>query len=201
MENNYISVEELVDEYNKQNTKDSKASYLKKALNIKKYLSYKLKMSLANNIVQSTSYAIKASNDTNEKVEYLRTNRIEINSNYRSILFCCAILSNYTNIKIDMAKFIEEYDMLKELNLIDAIIDMIPKEEINECEIVLQRTYDDFMVNNYETHAFISNQVQRVVDTLNVVLEPIVEKLASMTDSDIEKYGNKIIKFMNENAK
>lgn len=49
----------------------------------------------------------------------------------------------------------------------------------------------DIMTNQYEIHAYISNQIERITEIGSIVLKPVLDKLAteleSMDDSKIEK--------------
>ena len=56
------------------------------------------------------------------------------------------------------------------------------------------------MTNQYETHSFISNQVERFGTLIGVTLKPVLEKISdqieSMDEKDIEKFANKFEKLL-----
>ena len=73
------------------------------------------------------------------------------------------LIDLYTNITVDFSNILEEYDLLEEQCLVDELIRLMPQREVT-FETILKMVFDDFIQNNYENHAFISNQVQRIVD-------------------------------------
>ncbi len=202
------TVEQFVKKYKENSTDDAKQEFLHNSVKTEKYLSYNSKIVLAKKIVENSSYAVEPViengeilKDENGNVKFEQTKKLQIDSNRREILFIYTILQHYTNIEMDGVKILEEFDMLNEAGLIDKIIAMIPEREIAEFDAVVKRTFADFMENNYETHAFIINQVQRVADVLNMVLTPIAQKIADMPDGELEKISDKIIKFAEKKMK
>ena len=90
--------------------------------------------------------------------------------------------------------------MLEEQGLVDELIRLMPQREVTSFETILKMVFDDFIQNNYENHAFISNQVQRIVDiftaTTSPLIEKIKEKVENMTEEDIDKLGHKVEKIL-----
>ena len=58
----------------------------------------------------------------------------------------------------------------------------------------------DEMTNQYETHSFISNQVERFGTLIGITLKPVLEKISeqieNMSDEDVEKFVNKFEKLL-----
>ena len=56
------------------------------------------------------------------------------------------------------------------------------------------------MTNQYETHSFISNQVERFGTLIGVTLKPVLEKISeqieNMSDEDVDKFTNKVEKLL-----
>ena len=76
----------------------------------------------------------------------------------------------------------------------------IPENEFNEFKTILDMTQSDFMTNNYETKAFISNQIERIKNVLNVIVKPIADalskKIDKLSENDIEEFGNRLEKII-----
>ena len=68
---------------------------------------------------------------------------------------------------------------------------LIPAKEISELRGMIDLKQRDTMTNQYETHSFISNQVERFGTLIGVTLKPVLDKLATelenMDEKDIEK--------------
>ncbi len=199
--NKNFTVQEFVNQYN-QTTEQMRPSFLDTHLMVEDYIGFNRKMTLAYTIVKNSTYATEpvmedgqVVKDENGDVKYHQTNRIQVNSCTRYILFVFTVIQTYTNINMDHAKMLDEFDLLNKEGLIEKIFEMIPKKEIDEMNKVVEKTYDDFMTNYYETHSFIANQVQRATAVLSVVLKPLAEKISAMDKKEIQKSVDKILKF------
>ncbi len=199
--NKNFTVPEFVNQYN-QTTEQMRPSFLDTHLMVEDYIGFNRKMTLADTIVKNSIYATEpvmedgqVVKDENGDVKYHQTNRIQVNSCTRYILFVFTVIQTYTNINMDHAKMLDEFDLLNKEGLIEKIFEMIPKKEIDEMNKVVEKTYDDFMTNYYETHSFIANQVQRATAVLSVVLKPLAEKISAMDEKEIQKSVDKILKF------
>ncbi len=199
--NKNFTVPEFVNQYN-QTTEQMRPSFLDTHLMVEDYIGFNRKMTLADTIVKNSTYATEpvmedgqVVKDENGDVKYHQTNRIQVNSCTRYILFVFTVIQTYTNINMDHAKMLDEFDLLNKEGLIEKIFEMIPKKEIDEMNKVVEKTYDDFMTNYYETHSFIANQVQRATAVLSVVLKPLAEKISAMDEKEIQKSVDKILKF------
>lgn len=210
--NKDFSVQELIEKYNEtigknttiiKNGKNEKEIFLKKYIKVEDYLDFNLKMILAKKIVENSSYAIEPiikngqiEKDDNDQIKYERTNKIKIDSNNRYVMFVYTVLEYYTNIIMDSGNILGQFDMLNKIGLVDEIIKMIPEKEMIEFNTVVDQTFNDFITNNYEIHTYISNQIQRVIDVLGVISQPLIERFMSMSDEEIGKIIEKISKFV-----
>lgn len=191
--NKEFKVKEFAEKYGK-NSDALKDTFLKNNLKTEKYIGYSLKMDAAKRIVESTSLAMepvikdgKIAKKENGEPEYQRKNRIKIDSNMRYILYVYTIIQMYTNIDIDGGKMLDEFDVLNKAGLIEAIFSKIPEKEIKEFSTVLQMTYDDFIQNNCNAQAFVSNQVQRFTEFLGLVLQPIIDKFSDLDQDEMSE--------------
>ena len=72
---------------------------------------------------------------------------------------------------------------------------VINANELEEFKMILDMVKTDFMTNNFSTQAFVSEQVKRISDVLQVSLEPIVQQLSDQIKDiniiDVLKVKNK----------
>lgn len=175
---NKITIETLATEYNNRATESLKDQYLEDILEIKKYIPFNLKVTLAEKLMEVTMYDKKKNVHVNSVAQYL--------------LFCRIILENYTNITIG-ENFHEEYDLLKESGILDKIMTKIPEGEMAELNTVISMTREDVRTNAYEPHAFIAGQVERFGILIGTILDPVIGKLAdevkNLDNATVEKMG------------
>lgn len=175
---NKITIETLATEYNNRATESLKDQYLEDILEIKKYIPFNLKVTLAEKLMEVTMYDKKKNVHVNSVAQYL--------------LFCRIILKNYTNITIG-ENFHEEYDLLKESGILDKIMTKIPEGEMAELNTVISMAREDVRTNAYEPHAFIAGQVERFGTLIGTLLDPVIGKLAdeikNLDNATVEKMG------------
>lgn len=201
MEKNF-SVKEFVSKYT-STAKQMRTSFFSNELKTEEYINYNKKLLLAEKIVKLSTYATEpvikngeVVKDENGNVQYRQTNQIRVNSCMRYVLFVYTIIQNYTNINMDNTKLLDEFDLLNKEGLIEQIFAIINEKEIQEFNKVVQMTFDDFMVNNATPQSFISNQVQRVTDVLGALLQPVVKKIESLDEKEIEKLSRHMEKML-----
>lgn len=123
------------------------------------------------------------------------TKSLLIDSIVENILFKLSIIKAYTTIDVDFKDIIEEYDLLAKNQLIDAIMYALPDNELAALGEMLVMKEKDTIQNEYEIHAFISNQVERFGTLAGVSLTPILEKLAEVIENvDVEKLAKALDK-------
>ncbi len=175
---NKITIETLATEYNNRANESLKDQYLEDILEIKKYIPFNLKVTLAEKLMEVTMYDKKKNVHVNSVAQYL--------------LFCRIILENYTNITIG-ENFHEKYDLLKESGILDKIMVKIPEGEMAELNTVISMAREDVRTNAYEPHAFIAGQVERFGTLIGTLLDPVIGKLAdevkNLDNATVEKMG------------
>lgn len=173
-----ITIEKLATEYNNRANENLKDQYLEDTLEIKKYIPFNLKVTLAEKLMEVTMY------DKNKNVH--------VNSAAQYLLFCRIVLKNYTNITIG-ENLHEEYDLLKESGILDKIMVKIPEGEMAELNTVISMAREDVRTNAYEPHAFIAGQVERFGTLIGTLLDPVIGKLAdevkNLDNATVEKMG------------
>lgn len=195
MEKN-IKIEELVKKLSSIAEKE-RIEYIKKNIKSESYIPWNTKVALAKNIVRATSYRLEKAEDG----IYKPTKVIEVDSNNRFVLFVTKTIDTWTNIELS-ENIAGDFDDLNRLGVIDIIMNpengIIPAKELNEFNVIVENSYNDIMVNAYEGRAFISNQIARITDVANVILQPLAEKLKNMSDKDFAKLVGKFDKIVNK---
>ena len=148
------------------------------------YVSYEMKITICEKVIENSYY--KKSSDE-------KTKRLHINSPAQYMLYCLCLVKEYTYIEIDLSKSLEEFNLLNESELLDVIISNIPERELKEFRMILDMVGNDVLQNEYETYAFISNQVERFGELTGVVLKPAIERLANTLENMDEKTIDKIV--------
>lgn len=192
-----MTIKEFCREYSNRVQK-LKGDYLKENLKITTYLPFIKKDALAQNIVNATTYRFENYTKEDGTTGRRKTNQIQINSTAQMLLFYRVIIENYTNLEVETEGFYEEYDVLNESGVLFELTadfeghpSLIPAREISELRGMVDLKQRDIMTNQYEIHAYISNQIERITEIGSIVLKPVLDKLAteleSMDDSKIEK--------------
>lgn len=185
---NAITIDKLIDGYSKRTSIKMKEEYLKAVIKIKPYVSYGVKMFLADNIINNSC---------------LKDGRVYIDSCKKYILYVFALIDTYTNIEITEKQWLFEYDALDSMGIIELILTLIPEKEVATFKTILDMKHNDLMTNRYGTYAFIEDQVERIVnvapnltEAFIPLIEKLNEKLETLDESKIEKMLNKAIKLV-----
>mgnify|MGYP003293055073 CR=1 FL=1 len=135
--NKDFNVKSFVEEYEKCSNNDDKAKFLKSNLKTEKYMPYADKLTRAENIVKSSSYAM-----IKEDGKLKQTDRIALNSPMRYILFVMTVVDKYTNIEVNFNNIMPDFDALNFNSLIEIIFEKIGDKETAEFNTVV----DDLLV-------------------------------------------------------
>ena len=201
-----MKIKEFCKEYSNRIDK-LKGDYLKENIKITPYISFIKKDALAQNIVNATTYKFEDYTKEDGTTGRRKTNQIQVNSTAQMLLFYRVIIENYTDLEVETEGFYEEYDALNESGVLFELTadfeghpSLIPAREISELRGMVDLKQRDEMTNQYETHSFISNQVERFGTLIGVTLKPVLEKISeqieNMSDEDVEKFTNKVEKLL-----
>lgn len=185
-DNKKITVDELVKKYNTLNNDDLKQKLIKSIVTTE-YLPYELKATICEKIVE-TSYYIKVKDINGNEHKKLHVNSI---TNY--MLYCLSLIDYYTTISIDYNESLESFNKLNKTELLDVILNCIPEREIKEFRMILDMVESDLIQNEYETHAFISSQVERFGELAGLTLTPLLEQLINAVNNIDDKTIDKIM--------
>ena len=195
--NKDFNVKSFVEEYEKQLNDADKAKFLRSKLKTEKYMSYADKLTTAENIVKSSSYAM-----VKEDGKLKQTDTIALNSPMRYILFVMTIIDKYTNIEVNFKNIIPDFDALNFNGLIEVIFEKVGDKEIAEFNTVVDMVLNDFMANKYQFKNYINDtllKVYKMVEKCAPLIDNIVNKLDNISEDDVEKLSGllgKVTKFI-----
>lgn len=185
------TVEKFCKKYNETNIEQTKVALIEKVMNMH-YVSYEKKIAICEKIVEN-SYYKKVKTVEKDGIE---VKKLHVNSPVSYMLYCLYLVKEYSNIEVDFSKVLEEFNMLNESELLDIIISNISEKELKEFRMVLDMVESDTIQNEYESHAFISNQVERFGELFGHIVSPALEKfgesLQNMDEKTIDKMINKL---------
>jgi hypothetical protein len=150
-----------------------------------KYMPYADKLTLAENIVKSSSYAM-----VKEDGKLKQTDRIALNSPMRYILFVMTVVDKYTNIEVNFGNIMPDFDALNFNSLIEVIFEKIGDKETAEFNTVVDMVLNDFMANKYQFKNYIDDTLLKVaglVEKCAPLIDNITSKLDSMSEEDVDK--------------
>ena len=106
------------------------------------------------------------------------------------------IIEYYTNLERENTNFIDEYDLLVSSGVFRKIMAMIPEYELGEFNMIIDMVRDDAIKNEYELHAFISNQIENFGNILNVVFEnasnKVADEIGKLDEDQLKKLKNNL---------
>ena len=189
-----MSAQEFIKKYNALTSEKIKEDLLKTIVK-DIYVPYENKITICEKIV-AASYYIKTKDNNG-----IETKKMHINSPANYMFYCLNLINTYTSIEIDFNNALDEFNLLNANGCMDLIFDCISAREIQEFRMILDMVENDTIQNEYELHAFISNQVERFGSLTGYVLAPLLDKLMQSIDNIDEKTVDKLIKGINKNTK
>lgn len=205
MEIKKISIKDFVEGYENCATDALKEEYIKDNLQVINYVPFIKKVTLATNLVNTTTFEQETYIDVEDNEQIRSTGRIKFNSPSASLLFNRILIENYTNLQVETKGFFEEYDLLKSSGILDKLIipteyrdSYIPSSEIAELNTIVDMTRQDVINNNYEIHSYISNQVERFGILTGNVLSPIFSAISENIENLDEDKINKLSKLLDK---
>lgn len=175
---NKITIKTFCKEYSNCVNDTLKKQYIKDNLEIIPYISFVKKDALISNLLKATMIDKETGNvKVNSSAEYLLKTRI--------------FVEQYTNLTVETDGFFEEYDELKKSGLFDILFigdgeknipPMIPFTEMAEFNHLLEIKKNDLLVNKYEIHSFITEQVDKIKALGEATLTPFMEVISKKLD-------------------
>lgn len=187
-----MTIKEFCEKYNNIATKQLKDQFVKDNLEITSYVPFVKKDALISNLLKATMIDKETGNvKVNSSAEYLLKTRI--------------FVEQYTNLAVETEGFFEEYDELKKSGLFDILFigngekdipPMIPFAEMAEFNHLLEVKKNDLLVNKYEIHSFITEQVERFKALGEATLTPLMEAVSKKLDEIPREDLDKIVEFV-----
>ena len=173
------TVKEFCKTYSSSKTDEVKETLAKSIVGAR-YVPYEMKVTICENIVSITYYQTVEQNG-------IKSKKLYINSPAKRMLFGLHLVKEYTMLEVDFKNSLEEFNLLSKSGLLPLIIGMIPELEFKEFNSILDMVANDVMCNEYELHAFISNQVERFGELIGNVAKPLFERLSNALENIDEK--------------
>lgn len=186
-----MTVKEFMKKYNALTNAELKKNYVVSVVK-NQYMPYENKVTICQKIVEATYYITTKDKDGNER------RKLHVNSTAKYMLYCLNIVNTYTSIEINFKNSLEEFNLLNGSECLDLIFQHIPDREKQEFRKILDLVESDLMQNEYEIHAFISNQVERFGEltsaTLSPLLKMLIEQVANLDEDKLDKILKAILK-------
>ncbi len=165
-----MNIDTFIKLYNTKRTDDDKANAIAQIMKPNHHVSYTDKVDRVRMIAETSYHEKQEDINGAERIVFHQ------NSAVKYMLYSLTLVNLYTNIDVD---FKECVDIFEKINgeILDGIISTINERELKEFQMLLEFACDDLLVNEYETHAFISGQVVRFCDMISVVGRPFFDKI------------------------
>ena len=166
-----IKLSFFMTKYKIKKTNDEKLQMVKEHV-LNQYVPFEKKADVAKAIVDNSYWREEEINGEKRKV-------LHIDSVANYMLKCMAIVDLYTDIERQKGdgKMLEDFNTLNGSGILDFIIQSIDQRELKEFNMILQMTQDDVVANEFENHAFISQQVERFGKLIGTALSPVISQL------------------------
>lgn len=176
-----IDVMDFVNKYSKFNTETAKETYLKTSVKFVDYMNFEVVQVLCDQILANSYYD--------------KNGNIKVDTCKKYLMYVYMIFDQYTNIAVHSNKWMEEFNNLNRYGLVEAVCKLMPENLITTLDSVLKMKSDDLMVNYYEPHAFISNQVLKYVPVVHGFVDKMLEGIERISkEVDWQDIINRIIK-------
>lgn len=163
-----ISVQDLINKYNKATSKQIKDSILEKSVIITPYVPYLTKVAYAKQLMITSHF-------TKEGLP-----KLDLSKQY--LLEIITLLDMYTNIEVieceDKPDYI--YDVLNQNGLIEDIMNMINMQELTEWKDILNMVYEDFYEEYFSVTACINNNFAKIGIVGDKLISGFIEMLNSV---------------------
>ena len=177
-----ISIKNFVERY-KRMLQPQKDNYIKEKLHIIPYLPFVNKLTVAERLVDFSTFLYENYTDENGETKRRKTDKIRVNSVVQYLLFCRTVIESYTNLTVESEGFYEEYDLLKTSGLFDVLFGsetndaLLPMDDISELKQIIKMRQEDVLYNETEIHSFVEKQVDRFKTLNEFTIMPLIDLL------------------------
>ena len=176
-----MKVDTFLKLYNTKKTEEEKAAAIAQIMN-NAHIGYADKVDRVG-IIAKNSYHVKEIGTDGVEREVFRQN-----SAAKYMLYSLTLVDLYTTLEIDFKQSLELFEKING-EILDMIIMSIDERERKEFQMLLEFACDDLLVNEYEPHAFIREQVERFGSLFGTIIAPAIENIDI---SKIEEVMSKI---------
>jgi hypothetical protein len=164
-----IKITAFMTVFKNRKTDEEKNEMIKKHLK-NEYVPYEKKADIAKAIINNTYWK----KEIDEDIQHLHIDSIAC-----YMLKCMAIVDLYTDIERQKGdgKMLEDFNTLNSYGVLDLIVQNMDQRELKEFNMILQMTQDDVIANEFENHAFISQQVERFGKLISTALAPVLSQI------------------------
>jgi len=153
----FISVKEFVNNLKNRSSDDARRVYLEGTLAVKDYERYEVVCVICDQIITNSYFTADG--------------QFKVDSCKKYLMYVSALLNTYTNIKFDESDALNDFNLLQQYGLVDAIINYIPEAQVAMFDSVLNMKSNDLMTNYYEPHAFVREQVVKFAPLIHKWIE------------------------------
>lgn len=172
--------------FNTKNTDEEKTAAVSQIIK-KEKIGFADKVNRAGLIAKQSFHSKKTGLDGVEREVF------EQNSAARYMLYSLTLVDLYTSLDIEYKDSLEIFEKLNG-ELLDIIISMIDEREKREFDMLLDFACEDLVVNEYEAHAFIREQIERFGSLFGTAFEALAQNIdPDQIKSFIEQYSNSSI--------
>lgn len=175
-----MNIKSFITLYNTKKTDEQKKELVKSHIT-NFYIPYEKKANVAKAIINSSHYIIEKEKGQLEK------RRFHIDSVAKYMLVCMAIVDLFTDIERgkNESKMLDDFNKLNELGILEIIFNLVNQRELKEFQMIVQMVEDDLIANEYEPHAFIRGQIERLESIISSMVNPIISNLDTDKIQDI----------------
>lgn len=150
------------------------------------YVPYEKKADIAKAIADASYWRKTKDQNGNEYSE------LHVDSVARYMLTCISMFDLYTDIGRSKTKsnMVDDFNQLNENGIFDMLVQNIDERELKEFHMVIDMTCNDLIANEFEYHAFINKQVNKLGKFISDVISPIISQLDLSKIDEIVKQVN-----------
>lgn len=164
-----MKIDTFITLYKSKKTVDDKADAIATIIK-NEHISYADKVDRVG-IIAKNSYHVKRVDSDMVEHEVFQQN-----SAAKYMLYSLTLVDLYTNLEVDFKQSLEQFEKING-EILDNIISAIDERERKEFQMLLEFACDDLLVNEYEPHAFIREQVERFGTLIGTLIIPALENL------------------------
>lgn len=170
----YVSVKEFVKTIKNRASEDARRVYIEGTLAVKDYERYEVVCAICDQIIANSYFTTDG--------------QFKVDSCKKYLLYVSALLNTYTNIRFDENDMLGDFNLLQRYGLIDVIINYIPEAQVAMFDSVLNMKSNDIMINYYEPHAFVKEQLVKFAPLIHGWIESFLGAAEEMIkDIDVNK--------------